>query len=78
MGNHENRFEKLDPFSQNAHIFMKVAEMKKKLQKIFLVFGIMAFEPVVETYLYYEENSCDWQSKCYQTVLNNLNKRHVF
>ena len=44
---------------------------KKKIDKIFLVFAIMAFEPVAGTYLYYEENSCDPQSTCYQTVLRS-------
>ena len=35
---------------------------------MFFVFDIMAFECGAVTYLYYEVNSLDRQSKCYQTV----------
>ena len=34
-----------------------------------LVLGIIAFEPIVGTYLNYEENTCERQSTCYQTIL---------
>ena len=33
------------------------------------VFGIMAFEDVPGNSLNYDENTCDRQSRCYQTVL---------
>ena len=45
--------------------------MEKQIEKIFLVFVIKALEPVVGTYIYYEDNSCDRQSTCYQTVLRS-------
>ena len=41
---------------------------EKKIQKVALVFVIMALEPVARTYIYYEEKSCNRQSLCYQTV----------
>ena len=34
-----------------------------------LVFEIMAFEDVAGNSLNYDENTCDWQSTCYKTVL---------
>ena len=58
-----------DPFLKYAQNFMQISKMEKEFQKKFLVFVIMAFEPVAGTYLSCEENSCDPQSKCYQTVL---------
>ena len=45
--------------------------MEKKFRKIFLILVIMLFEPVAGTCLYYEENSCDPQSRCYQAVLRS-------
>ena len=38
---------------------------------MFFVLEIVAFEGVGVTYLYYEVNSCDRQSRCYQTVLGS-------
>ena len=45
--------------------------MEKKSEKILLGLYIIAFERVSGTYLYYEENSCGWQSSCQQTVLRS-------
>ena len=45
--------------------------MQKKFQKMFLVCVIMAFEPFARSYLYYEENSSNRQSTCYQTVIRS-------
>ena len=36
---------------------------------MFVVFEIMAFEHVAGNFLNYDENTCDGQSMCYQTVL---------
>ena len=60
-----------DLFFKNAKNFMYILQMPKKIWKIFLAFVIMALEPVAGTYLHYEENSCDRQSTCYQTVLGS-------
>ena len=53
----------------------KKKRKKKKMQEKFFVLVIMAvimaFEPFTGTYLCYEENSFDWQSTCYQTVLRS-------
>ena len=45
--------------------------MQKTIQQIFFDLVIIALEFVVITYLYYELNSCDRQSRCYQTVLRS-------
>ena len=50
---------------------MEILQMLKKIQKIFLVFQIMVFEPVPGIYLYYEKNLCDRQSTSYQKVLRS-------
>ena len=50
---------------------MKILGMQKKFQKMFLVCVIMAFEPFARSYLYYEENSSNRQSTCYQTVIRS-------
>ena len=44
-------------------------ENAKKIGKFFLVLEIMVFEPVVEIYLNYDDNTYDRQSSYYQTVL---------
>ena len=36
---------------------------------MFSVFLTIAFEPVTGISLKYEENTCDWQSTCYQIAL---------
>ena len=41
--------------------------MEKKLQEMFKVFEIMAFENVAGISLNYDENKCDRQSTYYQT-----------
>ena len=43
--------------------------MERKLEKFFMVFEIMAFEHVGRIYLNYDENTCDRQLTCYETVL---------
>ena len=48
---------------------MYISKIEKEFEEIFLLLDIMVFEPAAGTYLYYEENSCDWQSTCYQRVL---------
>ena len=45
--------------------------MEKNIKKMFFVLDIVAFEGVGVTYLYYDKNSCDLQSTCYQTVLRS-------
>ena len=45
--------------------------MQRNIEKMFFVLEIKAFECGVVTYFYYEVNSCDWQSTCYQIVLNS-------
>ena len=45
--------------------------MQKSTEKNFFVLEIMAFEYGVVTYLYYQVNSCDRHSTCYQTVLRS-------
>ena len=55
-------------FSKCAKLY---ADLKngKKISIFFLLLEIMTLELVVEIYLNYEENTCDWQSTCYQKVL---------
>ena len=60
-----------DLFFQNTQNFMQILEMQKKIEETFSVLVIMVFEPVAGTYFYHEENSCDQQSTCYQTVLTS-------
>ena len=43
--------------------------MQKNVEKMFLVLKVMSFEGFAVTYLYYEVNSCDRETTCYQTVL---------
>ena len=43
--------------------------MEKKLEKFFMAFEIMAFEHVAGFSLNYDENTCDRQLTCYETVL---------
>ena len=50
---------------------MKISAMQKNVEQMFFVLQIMAFECGAVTYLYYEVNSCDRQSTCYQTVLRS-------
>ena len=51
--------------------FSKCAELHvdlkngKKFQTVFSLLEIMTLELVVDIYLNYEENTCDWQSTCY-------------
>ena len=42
--------------------------MQEKFKEMFRVFEIMAFEHVGGISLSYDENTCDPQSTCYQTV----------
>ena len=55
---------------------MQIWEMEEKFQKIFLVLKIIAFQPIVETYLDYDENTCDWQSA--SPKISYLNNRDFF
>ena len=43
--------------------------MREKLERVFRVFEIMAFERVAAIFFNYDENACDQQSTFYQTVL---------
>ena len=43
--------------------------MQKKLEKKFRVFEIMAFEHVPGIYVNYDKQTCERQSRCYETVL---------
>ena len=45
--------------------------MQKNMVNLFFVLEIMAFAYGVATYLYYELNSYDRESTCYQTVLRS-------
>ena len=60
---------KLIFFSKGLKFYVDLKNGEKKIEKVFLVYEIMEFEPVAGTYLNYEENTCDRQSTCYQTVL---------
>ena len=42
--------------------------MQKHFRKMFPVFEIIAFNPLDGISLIYNENTCDQQSTCYQTV----------
>ena len=44
-------------------------EKKKKIEKMFFVFEIIASELVALNCLYQVDNACHRQSMCYQTVL---------
>ena len=48
---------------------MQIAKMEQKLQKMFPLFEIIAFEYVAGISLNYDENTCDGQSTCYKTHL---------
>ena len=64
---------------QNVESFMQLLEMEKRIEKIFLVMVIKAFESLAGSQLYYEENSYDWQLTFYQTALRSqIRPRHVF
>ena len=43
--------------------------MEQENQKIFLVFEIIAFEPVRRNSRILEQDTCHWQSICYQATL---------
>ena len=43
--------------------------MKKKIEKYFVIFEIIASEFVALNCLYQEENTCHRHSVCYETVL---------
>ena len=51
---------------------MEIAKMKQKFKEMFKVFEIMAFGHVAGISLNYDQNTCDPQSMCYQTVLRFL------
>ena len=55
-------------FSQCTNLFVD-CKLQWKFQKKFPIFEIIAFEGVTEISFNYHENTCDWQSTCYQTVL---------
>ena len=48
---------------------MYIAKVQSNLQKMFLLFLIIAFEPVAGKSLIYDENTCGCQTSCYQTLL---------
>ena len=60
-------------FAQNGQNLMETQKIQKKIQKIFSVLEIKAFECVAVTYLYNEVNSCDRQSTSYQTLVRSQN-----
>ena len=71
-----NNFQNI--WTTNVGFFLKMQKVlfrfqksKKKIKKMFLVWDIVTFEGVAVTYLYYDENSCDRLSKCYQKVLRS-------
>ena len=43
--------------------------MHLNFKKLFSVFEVIAFDLVAGLFLIYDENTCDRQSTCYQTVL---------
>ena len=43
--------------------------MQKKFKKMFFLFQTMEFERAAEVSLNYDENTCDQEATCYQTVL---------
>ena len=50
-----------------------------KFEEMFSAFEIIAFEPVVTIFPIYDENTCDRQSTCYQTVLRfQIGLREIF
>ena len=69
-----NTFQNI--WTMNLKLFLKMRKIlctfqkwKKKIAKALLVLEIMAFEPLAGTYLSYEMNTSNRQSRCYQTVL---------
>ena len=42
--------------------------MPQKFQKMFSVFEAIAFQPIAGISLIYDEDTCDRQPTCYQTV----------
>ena len=60
---------KLIYFSKCKKILCTFQKTAKNFHIIILVLEIMAFEPVARTCLNYDENTCDRQSTCYQTIL---------
>ena len=48
---------------------MWIAKLEEKVEKMVAVFETMAFEHVAGNSVNYNENTCDGQSTCYQTVL---------
>ena len=58
-----------DLLIQNGQNFVSISKMQENFQKMFFVFQTIALQPVAGTSLIYDENICDLQSTCYQTVL---------
>ena len=57
-------------FSEWAKFSLDFKNAKESSENFF-VLEILAFEGVLATYLYYEVNSCDRQSRSYQAVLRS-------
>ena len=57
-------------FLEMLKILCRFRKRKETLRKV-LVLNIMAFECGGVTHLYYEGNSCDRQSTCYQKDLRS-------
>ena len=56
-------------FLKMGKILCRSRKCKQNSEKLFLVLGIMAFEPLAGIFLNSDENTCDRQSMCYQTAL---------
>ena len=58
---------------------MKNAEMEQKNQKKFFVLKIIAFESETINSHNPKQDTCDWQSMCYETPLRfNISLREIF
>ena len=69
-----------DLFCQNAQKFVLIAKLLKNFPHIFPTVERIAFESLAEISLISDENTCDRQSTCYQTVISflDLTKRDIF
>ena len=50
------------PFFQNVQNLMRISKIERKIEQIFLVFQIIAFDIIPAESTYTQENTCDRES----------------
>ena len=66
-------------FFENVQISMYIPDMEQKDQKKFLILKIIAFAWGTTNFHNFEEDTCHWQSICYETPVRfTMSLREIF